>query len=1137
MKKQILPILAAAAAAHICGAQNAAKEPWNDYSVFKINKEEPAAMMKVFGSSAAAQKPISIGEIDRIHEGDRYELLNGDWKFFFANSRADVKDAFFKKDFDDSPWATVKVPCPWQCFGYDTVFYHNISHEFMFDKNGEWLPEFKEGASRFKRDDYAKIVYNPYIPEGHRQAGIYRRSFSVPQTWDGQSVFIRFDGVRTGFKVFVNGKFVGYSEDSFTPAEFNITKFIERGKKNSLAVEVYKFSTGAYCEMQDMPHVMGIIRDVYLMARPAVYIKDYYAPAELSEDLDSAQINFSVKLRNTSGKTQDNLQIRAFLVDENGKVFRKSLWQSALLDTEAGPIPANSYALVNKKIDVSGFKLWSPDKPNFYYLCITLAQDGKELETVRADYGFRKYKIVKRHMELNNVKMFIKGVNRHDWSPETGKTVSFEEMKKDVELMKDCNVNFVRTSHYPNDERFYMLCTRYGIAVLNENNHEQHAFIRNPALNLPNHIPPAVDRAENMVFNSRNVPSVLIMSVGNESALMYTLGHRAIEKVVRAHAPQHYFMSHGETYDIVNGQPNGTSDFVSPMYRDITQLERYLEMQTDKPFFTPEYAHAMGNSIGNLEGIWRFTRQHEGLNGGFIWDWIDQSLYLPRPEDKTKKFLSDGRDWGTKPSASNFCCNGIIFADRTISAKFYEVKRVYQHIFIDKAGDDPSKLKITNDFISTNTDEFDALVEVSRDGVSIAKKQLEPIDVAPGQTAEIAVELPKFDSSQAGEYFYKISFNYKQDKLWAPKGSPAATAQFLLKKVEAPEYSAKGAIEVDYGSGEVAVKAGGAEAVFDAKSAKLKSYKAGGKDIVVKPVEFDFKTAYIDNHRNALRHDVQRNRMDKLCESASRLTVQNLAAGGGEGAVRVFCEKIYDNSRGQGFKTLFVYTIIPDGSMQVSARAAKINNTPRYMLLPRVGLRMGINKKLDSVEYLGKGPFANYVDRACAADVGKYKSSVADWFEPFTFVQDTGNREQVRWLALTDGESGVLISAPKPLPMALLPHTQDELSAAKHPYQLPESSASDLRVSAITAGLGNNSCGLPPRDEFRTDFKGSLEWKFVVKPLASPEKAAELGRARFPSKFDFTPAHLADNLKVENMKKIKAAASVDKSNAGAGSDY
>ena len=567
-------------------------------------------------------------------------------------------------------------------------------------------------------------------------------------------------------------------------------------------------------------------------------------------------------------------------------------------------------------------------------------------------------------------------------------------------------------------------------------------------------------------------------------------------------------------------------------------MERYLEMETEKPFFFAEYAHGMGNAIGNLEGMWKMIRRTDGLNGGFIWDWVDQSLYLPCENDKTKKYLSDGRDWNTIPTQKNFCCNGIIFSDRTVSAKFYEVKKVYQHIYIDQYSKCPLKLRISNEFVSTNLDEFTPIVYVERDGKLIVKKTLDDISLEPSKSKEIEVDLPEFDSSESGEYFYTLSFVRKNAIVYEKAGDIAATAQMFLKKVDGKEFIAKGEIQVHKTPVSITVKAGNTEAVFDKLEGTLKSYKVNGQQIIVSPVELDLKSAYIDNHRGRVRAQLEGNRLHMLKKAKVEYKLEKLPNEKNPEAIRITFSTINDNGKKMGFNTNIAYTILPDGSMQVSAQAIKINNTPRYLLIPRVGLRMGINKKFDTVKFLGKGPFANYVDRASAANVGIYESKVAQWLEPFTFPQDTGNREQVRWLSLTNKKSGILISAETPLPMSVLPNTQDELLEAKHTYLLPKTSPIDLRIAAKVLGLGNASCGLNPRDEFRIDFKGSLEWKFVIRPLTTMSDIEKMGRERFPEKFDVSYKHFDKNLKVDGLKigSMKAPI-IKKSNIGAGSDY
>ncbi len=1111
-------LVGASADAKQCQA-DIAKDAWSDISVLRINKEAPSAFMLTYPKFKDATRSFSLEDIENIHSSDSYKLLNGDWKFFWANDHTkDVKPEFFAKDFDDTAWDTIPVPCSWQNKGYDTIFYRNITMEFMYDKDGVMKPEFEEGKSKFGRTDFAPIVWNPYIPDGHKQAGIYRRAFTVPADWNGKEVFMKFCGVRTGFRLFVNGQFVGYSEDSFTPAEFDVTKYLKRGEENTVAVQVYKFTTGgAYCEMQDMPHMMGIIRDVVLVARPKLYVKDYFAPVMFSKDLKSAEVDFTVDIKNVSTEAFEDCVVSAWLVEQDGTIFT----EKPLFKKELDKVASNDVTTIKEKVELEGFKLWSPDKPNLYTLCFKLEdKNGKELETTAADFGFRKFKIVGRHLEMNNKPMLMKGVNRHDWSPDKGKAVDFHYLLKDVELMKQANINFVRASHYPNDDRFNMLCNRIGLAVLDENNHEMHAFIKNPAMDLPMHIPPAVDRAKNMVFRDRNVPCIVIFSVGNESAMFYTKGHKAVEKVVRDFAPQHYFMSHAETYDIVNGKANGTSDFFSPMYRDITQMNRYLELENEtKPFFFPEYAHGMGNSIGNLYGMWKKIRSTESLNGGFIWDWVDQSIYLPRKDGKGM-YLSYGDDWGTIPTASNFCGNGIIFADRTYSAKFFEVQKVYCDIQIEQIGKNPLELRISNEFIDTDLSEFTPRVKVERNGKVIAEATFPVLDLPAGESRDVSIVLPSFDSSKAGEYFYTVEFLRNNTVPFAKRNSVAASGQFFLKKVDSPKFAAtSGDVKVSEKGESVVLSVNGIEAVFDKRKAALTSYSLNGKKVIDGAVEFDIDSAWIDNHK-FMRNHVKGKKLDSLKLADKSMKIESLASG----AQRVICKQLLAADNGQGFEVNVAYTFTPAGELNVSTQAVKLNKTAKRTFLPRVGLRILVAKDFDNVDFFGKGPFANYIDRGSAAKVGAYSSKVADWYESFMKPQDTGNREDVRWLALTNSDkNGILVSASqRPLPMAVQAWTQAQIKNSPHTYELPEPKATELRVASFVCGIGNGSCGLRPRDEFCHFFKGSTEWNFNIIPVKANSNFAKLHNSTFVESFGFE--HTNKNLSKPELIKGKTPA-------------
>ncbi len=1069
------------------------KEPWNDVNVFRINKEAPAAFMTTFSKFADAIRPINIDDIANINCGDSYRLLNGEWKFFFANSRKDVRPEFFDKKFDDSSWNNIDVPCSWQNRGYDNIFYTNMTLQFMYSPTAQkWqdmLPDFLPTGK--KRSDVAPAALNPYIPEAHQQAGIYRRTFSIPSDWNNKRVFVKFCGVRTGFKLFVNGKFVGYSEDSFTPAEFDLTKYILPNQTNTMAVEVYKYTTGSYYEMQDMPHMMGITRDVVLIARPNVYVRDYYVRQKLSPNLKEAELNFEVELRNTLKEKADDITLSAWLVNSDGTLFS----QKPLFKKQIDSIPENNTLKIKEKVEVENFKLWYPDKPNYYALCFKLTdKNKKELESVRADFAFRQFKIVGKHLEINNTPILIKGVNHHDWSPDKGKTMDFHYVKKDMELMKRCNINFVRTSHYPKDDSFYMLCTRYGIGILDENNHEMHAFMLNSAMDLPVHLKPSIDRMENMVMRDRNVPCVFMFSVGNESANFYTIGHKALEKVVRSLSPDHYFFSQNECYDIQNERAHSTSDFFGPMYEGIVIMSKYLKLKNEtRPFFFCEYAHCMGNALGNLKGKWDMIRSHESLNGGFIWDWVDQTVYLPRKDKPSEKYLSDGRHWKTNPSFGNFSANGIIFADRTYSAKYNEVRHIYADIRIesnDPKG--PFKLKITNEFTNTNLNEFIPRIKIYRDGILVGENTLDTINLAPAKSLEFTVNLPEFEDYKIGEYFYTLEFVRKNGTCFSPRESVIASNQFFFHKINSDKIKyTKNQIIAQEAQSSLTLTVGKTKVIFDKNISELVSYTFDNKKLIESNMKFDVKSAWIDNYKMWLGPDFEKAGYTNL-----KLTKNNFEWQQLEDSVKVVCSQTLETADKKGFENTFTFILRPNGNLEVSAKSKKLAGTPESIRgLPRIGVRMGINKEFDNVEYLGRGPFANYCDRYTSAFVGRYKSKVADWFEKFTRPQDTGNREDVRWLSLKNKNGyGLLISAqPKPLPMSVLPYTQEEISKASSPHLLPETEQTDLRIAYQVAGLGNNSCGHPPRDQHLIKFKDSVEWKFSIIPIVPNDKFSQTG--------------------------------------------
>ncbi len=1070
--------------------------PWSDVSVFRINKEEPRAFFVPHFTLDGASAPVDTDGVENIYDIPSAKLLNGVWKFRFLDSPDEMDPAFMSDSFDDSGWDGIDVPCSWQARGYDTVFYNNITLEMFFDKEGRWLP----GFHKRRGEEMSEAARAPFVPEAHRQSGIYRRTFEVPGDWDGREVFVRFCGVRTGFELYVNGKFAGYSEDSFTPAEFNITKFLRKGR-NSMAVRVFKFTTGAYFEMQDMPHMMGIIRDVVLLARPKLHIGDYYAPHELSPDMKDARMQISATVRNLSGRAARGAELRAWLVD-NSTGARSRIFSAAVPEAAPGGV-----AEVSGEAEVRGVRLWSPDRPSLYTLVLELADaDGKTLEAVSADYAFRKFEIRQKTLFLNGKRMLIKGANRHDWSPDKGKAVDFSWMKKDAELMAAANVNAVRTAHYPNDDKFLMLCSRYGLTVMDENNFETHGLREEIPTDFEWFVPAAVDRMKNMVLRDRNVPCVIIWSLGNENGLFFNRSHRAMFDFARAADPARPIHSEPEMRDpatLKNGRLNSPTDFVSGMYGGIPRIRWYqtkMENET-RPFLFCEYMHSMGNSTGNLREIWDEFRADPSLNGGYLWDWVDQSLYLPIPGRPGGKFLSHGLDWGTKPTSGSFCLNGIIFADRECPPKYFEVKSVHQNIRFSDVDGDPSRLRLKSEFFDTDAGEFDASLKVERNGVCVLEKKLDPIALAPGEEREISLELPEVPESEEGgaEYFYTLAFAAREDLPYAKKGGTVAKWQRFMGRSAPSPRPAPAAAKASFDDGRDSLRVafslpGGAsgELLFDKKGANLASLKFGGRPVITKPLDFDISQAWIENLKGPMR-DAERYGLESLREVRGSVRFEKSPLP------RIVCEKFWTNPDGDGFKSEISYEIHGAGVL-VSASATKLNATPERLDLPRVGVRMGVARELGAAEYFGRGPHGNFNDRMTGEDVGLYRAGVADFFEPYPKLQDSGNREETRWMSLCgpDGFGAVFKAADGPLPFALLPNSQAEMKALAHPYQLSADSDSELRIAWKVSGVGNGSHGPETFDVYRPHFKGSVSWRFWILPKPAGAGAAEAAYAPLP---------------------------------------
>lgn len=1088
------------------------KPAWNDQSVLDINKEKPRATFFSFPSLQHATR--TLNPETPFAESPYYKRLNGDWKFNWV-PRPDQRPVdFYRQDFNDSAWGTIPVPSSVEMKGYGKIWYTNDRPGFEFNEKGETRPEYSG-------DERDKQATNPTIPYDNNPVSSYRTTFEIPQDWlMDRRVFIHFAGVLSAFHLWINGQHVGYSQDSFTPAEFDITPYMKPGH-NLLTVEVYRWCVGSFLELQDMFQFSGIIREVYIYSRPAVYLRDVVVRYQLHDGASSADISINATLANRSNLTAWNLSIEAHLSEPNGEQpHEMALCAAPLASLEPGSGPSVTLrALINDPI------LWSPERPNLYQLYITLrAPNGGCIEVIRLDLGFRSFTAHNRRLYLNGHRYFIRGVNRHEWCPWGGKTVPYETMVKDIELMKQLNINTVRTSHYPNDSRWYLLCNRLGIALIDETNHESHGFCAHLPREHENWIAPSVYRITNMIERDKNHPSVLIWSVGNESGNYFNRSHAAMAEAARKLDPTRPVMCESGTQDKEAaarlGRVNDTTDFVAPMYGGIDTMNWYLGLPNEtRPFFFCEYSHAMGNAIGSLHDKWNmiFENADIGLNGGCIWDWVDQAAYFRRPDKPGEYYFADGRDLGTNPTAGAFSMNGVIFADRTTSPKSQEVRKVYAPIGISSKNPNSGKFTIWNRHSSLNLSEFEGRWELLADGVMVASGTMAPQYLAPSERTDVHVPIALADLPDANEYHVTLSYVTKDALIGIPAGHVVAYEQFPLaheaKRLTRPKPNNGDTVDLRDTVDHITLDAKSVQLRFAKASAALEGLTLNGRDVFTAAPRMDIRSATIDNHQGFLWASRDAG-LDKLELKVPVLTILESTAE----RVRILCSRAWVTPQGNGMFEEATYTLFADGALCVDTTIRRANDLNNQTWIPRIGVCMGISSSLSRLTILGRGPDDNHPDRLCSALVGRYSKNVVDEFVPYPKTQDQGNHEEVRWLALQgDDDNGLLITAPVPLSMAVLPWTQEELAAADHPYMLPPSRMNELRIAAKVCGIGNASCGSRPLQQYFLTTDRPASFSYWIRPLSAGIDPNVLARQEEPLAAHYVVLDDADSVTIPSL--------------------
>lgn len=1008
---------------------------WENETIFAVNKEPGHTTYVPFPSVESLKNSPSYRKPWLRPNSSRYQLLNGNWKFNWVKQPSERPVNFYKTNYDVSAWKEIAVPSNWEMFGYGTPIYTNVTYPHRNN------PPFIQPQKGYT------IVNEP------NPVGSYRRDFDIPEDWKGSEIFIHFDGVYSAMYLWVNGKKVGYSQGASNDAEFNITNYVKPGK-NVLAVEVYRWSDGSYLEDQDMFRLSGIHRDVYLFATPKLRLRDYALTANFAgNELSKAVFEVRAHVKNYTNKTEEAL-LQVTLLDETEN-------QVAFINDAIKNIKAKEEVVSTSDVEVQNPHLWTAETPYLYTVLLELKnKQGETIEAMSTQFGFRKIEIKNKRVYINNEQVFFKGANRHDIHPQLGKAVPVESMIQDILLFKQYNLNTIRTSHYPNDAKMYALYDYYGLYVMDEADIECHG---NHAISdKESWLPAYIDRMVRMVDRDKNHPSVIFWSMGNESG-----GGKNFDTVYKVtkemdSRPVHY-----------EGK-NRIADMDSRMYPSIESMIAQDKEKTDKPFFLCEYAHAMGNSIGNLDEYWNYIENDsERMIGGCIWDWVDQGINK-FGELPNRYYYGSG--FGDKPNDFDFCCNGIVTPDRQVTPKLIEVKKVYQYIKFKPIDLKNGTVELKNryDFLSLN--QFDLQWQLTKDGNIIESGVLPLPDVAPNKDVEIAVPY-KTTPDAAAEYFITLFVRLKNNCVWGEAGHEVASEQFLLTGnplVAAVNTTFADTLKVEESASSIAFRAPGFFVSFNPELGIITSLRYAGTDMIYNKNGFSFNWFRSINNdgRVVLPTVIKKQTFGwKLSDDKKSVTITtqlNAVIGSG------------DKSTTQPYAV--TYTIYANGTVDVDASFS----TDNKFNLPRLGLQIALNPVLEQVAWYGRGPIENYWDRKNAAYVGIYKNTVTGMEECYVRSQTMGNRDDVRWLTLTSNANrGIKITSKDKLNFSALHFTDQDLWQVQYGHDLDNIRRAEviLNLDCIQRGLGNASCGPGPRPHYEIEKNKEYTYSFRVEPI------------------------------------------------------
>ena len=1018
---------------------------WENERINAINKEAPAVSGLPFPDRAMALS------MDRA-ASPWFLLLNGDWKFHWTPHPDKRPLDFYRPDFNDAQWNVLPVPSNWQLHGYGKPLYTNVTYPFQKDEPRVMTPP----------EDSTWTA-----AEWPNQVGSYRRTFHLPVAWQARRTFVEFAGVDAAFYVWINGDRVGYSEDSRTPAVFDITEYLQAGE-NTIAVEVYQFCDGSYLEDQDMWRLSGIFRDVFLWSAADLRIRDYFFQVDLDEDYQDATVSLTAEVDHR-GESDRPVTLDAELVAADGD--HVATWS---VNTTAVAGESTSVAWAPQVI--GNPRKWTAETPHLYRLVVTLKDaEGRVVESRSHHVGFREVAIQDGLLTVNGRPILVKGVNRHEHDPRTGHVVDMASMRRDIVLMKQNNINTVRTSHYPNDPRFYDLCDQLGLYVIDEANIESHGYGWGPRSNKlakeKRWVKAHLERTKAVVERDKNHPSVIIWSLGNES------GNGVCFKATYNWTKQR---DAGRPVQYEQAHEMENTDIVCPMYMKIEQMIRYAERDDiTRPLIQCEYAHAMGNSVGNLQDYWDAIEKYPALQGGCIWDWVDQGLESPIPSANTQgTYFAYGGDFGDLPNDADFCCNGLVQPDRRPNPHLWEVRKVYQNIKVTAEQLAEGKIRVANRFHSTNLDAFHAAWILRVDGEIVSQGDLGSLNIAPETHDWIDLPASALAAETSGEKLLTVRFLLPQATDWAPRGHVVAWDQLQLQDRAAHEDLPGGPVDVETQSDAVVFEGSDFRAAMDLATGDLVSWRVRGQELLAAPLQLNFRKEANSNQRAS---DIwQKDFGPWLAAAESRRVVNyEMAETSGQPQVR-----FHVALPAVGTATAAVtYAVGGDGTLDVTVDLDP-QQERRKPLLPRVGMRMGVAQELHHVRWHGRGPHETYADRKTGGEVAIYESDVDLMWHPYVRPQDTGNRTDTRWFSIGDRDQRLIRvqALDSLLSFSTLPFTLDDLRKATHPHDLSTGDTNWVFIDHRVHGVGgDNSWGERTHPQYTLPGNQAYQFRFRLR--------------------------------------------------------